>query len=197
MADEERREPVVDAAPDEEQEKRSERESETVRELKKQLEEANAKAEENWSEFLRARAELENMRRRAERDVAHARRYALEKFAGELLAVKDSLEMGAEAARDENTDVDKLREGTELTLRMLEQAMDKFDIKALNPHGEKFDPEQHEAMAAQESREHDPNTVMHVVQKGYLLGERLLRPAMVIVSKPESKPQGGGIDEQA
>jgi len=197
MADEERREPVVDTGPDVNQEKQPEQESDEVRELRQQLEEAKAKAEENWSQFLRARAELENMRRRADRDVEHARRYALEKFAGELLAVKDSLEMGAEAARDENTDVAKLREGTELTLRMLEQAMDKFEIKSLNPHGEKFDPEKHEAMAAQESDKHDPNTVMHVVQKGYLLGDRLLRPAMVVVSKPESKPQDGGIDEQA
>jgi molecular chaperone GrpE len=166
--------------------------------LQQALDAARAEAEESRDQFLRARAELENVHRRAQRDVEQARRYALEKFAAELLAVRDSLEMGVAAADEPGADVAKLREGSELTLRMLAQAMEKFDIRPLDPRGEKFDPERHEAMAAQESAEHDPNTVIHVVQKGYLLGERLLRPAMVIVSRAASEPPAGGqIDEQA
>lgn len=165
--------------------------------LRKRLEEAEARAEDNWNQFLRARAELENVRRRAERDVEQAHKYAVEKLATELLAVKDSLEMGVAAANEPGADVAKLREGSELTLKMMNQVMERFDIKAMNPQGEKFDPERHEAMAAQESSEHDPNTVIHVVQKGYVLNDRLLRPAMVIVSKPSSGSNGGQLDEQA
>ncbi|MBA1146412.1 nucleotide exchange factor GrpE [Ectothiorhodospiraceae bacterium WFHF3C12] len=169
---------------------------ESVAELRQQLEEARTKAEENWNQFLRARAELENVRRRAERDVEQAHKYAIEKLATELLSVKDSLEMGVQAANEPGADVAKLREGSELTLKMMNQLMERFSIKPMNPQGEKFDPELHEAMAAQESAEHDPNTVIHVVQKGYVLHDRLLRPAMVIVAKP-GNGSGGGIDEQA
>lgn len=169
-----------------------------VEALRTQLEEAQAKAEENWNQLLRVRAEMENIRRRSERDVEQARRYGVEKLAGELLAVRDSLEMGVNAAQEEGADVEKLREGSELTLRMLQQAMEKFDIQAVEPTGEKFDPSRHEAMAAQESAEHEPNTVLQVVQKGYLLGDRLLRPAMVIVSRGASGGgQGDQVDEQA
>ena len=151
--------------------------------LQAALDEAEARAEENWNQFLRARAEMENQRRRAEKDVAQARQQALEKLAGELLAVKDSLEMGVQAARGEEATVEKLAEGSELTLRMFDQALEKFSIEPINPEGERFDPEKHEAMAAQESTDAEPNTVLTVVQKGYRLGGRLLRPAMVIVAK--------------
>ncbi len=149
---------------------------------------AEARAEENWNQFLRARAEMENLKRRAEKDVAAARQASLEKLAGELLAVKDSLEMGLQAAGEEGADVAKLAEGSELTLRMFNQALEKFSIEELNPEGERFDPAAHEAMAAQEADDVEPNTVLTVVQKGYRIGDRLLRPAMVIVSKaaPES-----------
>lgn len=157
-----------------------------ITELREALTAAEEKAEENWNQFLRARAELENMRRRAQKDVQQAKVQATEKVIGELLAVKDSLEMGVVAANEEGADVDKLREGSELTLRMLEQSLGKFEVEAIEPSGEKFDPEKHEAMAAQESAEHEPNTVIHVVQKGYRIGERLLRPAMVIVSRQAS-----------
>lgn len=147
---------------------------------------AEARAEENWNQFLRARAEMENLRRRAEKDVAAARQASLEKLAGELLSVKDSLEMGLKAANEDGADVAKLAEGSELTLRMFNQALEKFSIEELNPEGERFDPAAHEAMAAQEASDVDPNTVLTVVQKGYRIGERLLRPAMVIVSKAPS-----------
>ncbi|AUB78409.1 MULTISPECIES: nucleotide exchange factor GrpE [Spiribacter] len=155
----------------------------TAETLSAELEAAEARAQENWSEFLRARAEMENLRRRAEKDVAAARQQSLEKLAGELLAVKDSLEMGLQAARDENADAARLAEGSELTLRMFDQALEKFNIEAINPQGERFDPERHEAMTAQETDEQAPNTVVSVIQKGYRLGDRLLRPARVIVAK--------------
>lgn len=169
-----------------------------VERLNGECEAARATAEENWNQFLRARAELENQRRRAQREVDQAQRYAIERFASELLGVKDSLEMGASAAQEANADLARLREGTELTLKLLKQVMDKFEIREINPQGERFDPERHEAMAAQESAEHDPNTVIHVVQKGYLLNDRLLRPALVIVSRSGNNgPSGETVDEQA
>ncbi|PWG61673.1 nucleotide exchange factor GrpE [Sediminicurvatus halobius] len=190
-------EPGPDAAA--ESPAKGETQPEAEPDLREALEAAEARAEENWNQFLRARAEMENMRRRAARDVEQARQQSLEKLAGELLAVKDSLEMGVDAANEESADVAKLREGSELTLRMFNQALEKFGIEELNPKGERFDPERHEAMAAQESTEYEPNTVVHVVQKGYRLGERLLRPAMVIVAKggSGSGQSGGNVDEQA
>lgn len=171
--------------------------SDETLELQKQLEEAQQKAEENWNNFLRARAELENIRRRAERDLEQAHKYGLERFAGELVPIKDSLEMGVAAAHEPGADVTKLREGVELTTKMLQQVFERFKIVELNPQGERFDPSKHEAMAAQESAEHEPNTVINVVQKGYLLNDRVLRPAMVIVAKPPASPSGGQIDEKA
>lgn len=168
-----------------------------VAELERELAEAQQKAEDNWNQFLRARAELENSRRRAEREVEQAHKFALEGFATQLLSVRDSLEMGVAAAQQPQADVASLREGTELTLRMLAQVMEKFGIVQVDPQGQKFDPTKHEAMAAQESDEVESNTVLNVVQKGYLLNDRLLRPAMVVVSKPATQPSGGQIDEQA
>lgn len=172
-------------------------ESDRVQELEEKLREAEEKAEENWNQFLRARAEMENARRRLQKDVEQAKRQGLEKLAGELLPVKDSLEMGLAAAQEANADVAKLSEGTELTLKMLAQALEKFEVEEIEPMGKKFDPERHEAMATQPSAEHEPSTVIHVVQKGYMLNDRLLRPAMVIVSKEAEQQQGGHIDEQA
>jgi molecular chaperone GrpE len=154
--------------------------------LEAALAEAQAQAEENWNQFLRARAEIENLRRRAEQDVATAKQKSLEKLASEVLSVKDSLEMGLAAANEEGADVAKLTEGSELTLRMFNQVLEKFSIVEVNPEGERFDPEAHEAMAAQEAGDVEPNTVINVMQKGYRLGDRLLRPAMVIVSKAPS-----------
>jgi len=134
---------------------------------------------------------MENIRRRSERELANAHKYALEKFAGELLPVIDSMEMGVAAAMDENADVSKLREGTEMTLKMFETAIEKFGIKSVHPHGEAFNPEHHQAMTMIDSPEHEPNTIIDVMQKGYLLNERLVRPAMVVVSSAKS---GKGAD---
>jgi molecular chaperone GrpE len=152
-------------------------------ELQALLEDARGKADEHWDQCLRLQADLDNLRKRAERDVANAHKYALERFAAELLPVRDSLEMGLAAFETEGADPEKLREGVELTLQMLTSAMGKFQIQEVNPQDERFDPDFHQAMSMQERDDVDPNTVVTVVQKGYLLNERLLRPAMVIVSK--------------
>lgn len=154
-----------------------------IERLRAELEAAQAKADEYRDRLMRTEAEKENVRKRAERDIDGARRYALEKFAGELLAVRDSLELGYEAACQDDADVDKLREGTELTLKMLTQAMEKFSIEEIDPVGEKFDPELHQAMSTQEAEGQEQNTVVSVIQKGYRLHDRLLRPALVMVAK--------------
>jgi len=154
--------------------------------LQQQLAEAEAKAKEHWDQLLRVKAEQENLRRRHEREVENAHKYALERFAQDLLPVIDSLEMGAEAAVSEGATLEKVREGTELTLKMLLSTMERFGIQAVHPEGEPFNPEYHQAMSMLESPEHAANTVMNVMQKGYTLNERLIRPAMVVVSKGAS-----------
>ena len=155
----------------------------SVEELAERLQAAEQKAADNWDQLLRTRAEMENLRRRTQRDLESAHKYALEKFISELLPVKDSLEMGLDVARQGTADIEKICEGTELTLNMLSNALGKFNVVELNPQSEKFNPEHHQAVAMQPSAEHEPNTVMAVMQKGYLLNERLMRPAMVMVSK--------------
>ena len=149
------------------------------------IEALQAKADENWDRYLRAAAEIENVRKRAIRDVEHARKYALENFSGELLAVKDSLEMGLVAA--ESADANSLREGSEATLKLLGKTLERFGIVEIDPEGEPFDPELHEAMTMQPSGDVEPGSVLTVIQKGYTLNDRLLRPARVIVaSEPEN-----------
>jgi molecular chaperone GrpE len=150
-------------------------------ELTALLEDARGKADEHWDQVLRLQAELENAKRRAERDLANAHKFALERFANELLPVRDSLEMGLAAFENENTE--KHKEGIELTLHMMSGVMDKFEITEINPQDEPFNPDFHQAMSIQEREDVAPNTVVTVVQKGYLLHDRLIRPAMVIVSK--------------
>ena len=154
--------------------------------IEDKLAEVQAKADDNWDQLVRTRAEMENIRRRSERDLANAHKYALEKFAQELLPVIDSMEMGVAAAMDENADVSKLREGTEMTLKMFEAAIEKFGIKGVHPKGEAFNPDHHQAMTMIDSPEHEPNMIIDVMQKGYLLNERLVRPAMVVVSSANS-----------
>lgn len=156
------------------------------------LDEAKAKADDHWNQLLRSKAEMENLRRRAERDVENAHRYALEKIAAELLPVRDSLELGFNAASASGgVESQKIVEGMDLTLKMLRGVMEKFNIVEVNPQNEKFNPALHQAMSAQENTEVDPNTVLAVYQKGYSLNDRLLRPAMVVVSRggPAKKQQ--------
>lgn len=147
------------------------------------LEDARSKVDEHWNELLRTRAEMDNLRKRSERELENAHKYALEKFANELLAVRDSLEMGVAAAQDDNADVVSLREGSELTLKILTQAMEKFGIQQINPEGEKFNPALHQAISMVEAPGAEANTVINVFQKGYQLNERLIRPASVVVAK--------------
>ncbi len=152
--------------------------------LQAELNAARAKAEEHWNNLVRLQAEMDNLRKRTSRDVEQAHRYALDKFVAELLPVIDSLELGINAA-DENSgeEAASLREGMELTLKKLQDAVAKFGVEPVNPQGEKFNPELHEAVSMQESAEAESNTVITVVQKGYTLNERLVRPAMVVVAK--------------
>ncbi|MBA3563915.1 MAG: nucleotide exchange factor GrpE [Gammaproteobacteria bacterium] len=148
---------------------------------------AEAKAGDNWNRYLRAVAELDNYRKRASRDVENAHRYANEKFAREMLNVKDSLEMGLEAAA--NADVQTLLEGKAATLKLLAAALERFGITEIDSEGEPFDPELHEAMATQESAEAEPDSVLTVVQKGYRINGRLLRPARVIVARAAERTE--------
>lgn len=146
------------------------------------LEDARAKADEHWDQLLRTRAEMENLKRRHTNELEKAHKFALDGFVRGLLAVRDSLELGHNAALDENADVEKLREGTELTLKLLTDVMAKFGVEQIDPRGEPFNPEYHQAMTTQPRDDLPPNTVVTVVQKGYSLNGRLVRPAMVIVS---------------
>ncbi|HGE2258564.1 TPA: nucleotide exchange factor GrpE [Pseudomonas aeruginosa] len=160
-----------------------------VQELEEQLAAAQDQA-------LRMVADLQNVRRRAEQDVEKAHKFALEKFAGDLLAVVDTLERGLEMSDPNDEAIKPMREGMELTLKMFDDTLRRYQVEALNPEGEPFNPEQHQAMAMQESASVEPGSVLKVFQKGYLLNGRLLRPAMVVVSKaPAETPPS--IDEQA
>ena len=152
-------------------------------ELTALLEDVRGKADEHWNQCLRLQADMENLRKRSERELANAHKYALDRFAQELLPVRDSLELGLAAFDNAATETGTLREGIDLTLQMLSAAMNKFDIREINPQDERFDPDFHQAMSLQERADVEPNTVVTVVQKGYLLNDRLIRPAMVIVSK--------------
>lgn len=149
-----------------------------------------ARAEENWDKYVRAVAELDNVRKRAARDVDNARKFALERFATDLLAVRDSFEMGLAAAQ--TADADSLLEGSRATLKQLASTMERFGVTEIDPRGEPFDPTRHEAMMTQPSREVEPGTVLNVYQKGYLLNGRLLRPARVVVAAAPDGEEGRG-----
>ena len=148
--------------------------------LIEQLNMAKSKAEENWDLLLRTKAEMENLRRRTQKDLENAHKFGIEKFVTELLPVMDSMELGLAA---EDASAENLKEGMTLTINMVSQMFEKFNIKMVDPMNEKFDPELHQAMTAQPTDEVEPNTVIAVMQKGYLLNDRLVRPAMVMVSK--------------
>jgi len=149
-----------------------------------ELQEVQARADENWDRYLRAAAETENVRKRAARDVENAHKFALENFARDMLAIKDSLELGIQAV--ESADVETLMAGKEATLKLLSTTLERFGIAELDPQGEPFDPEFHEAVSMQPSTELEPGSVLSVVQKGYSLNGRLLRPAMVVVVAAEA-----------
>jgi molecular chaperone GrpE len=152
--------------------------------LEDQIKAAELKAAEHHDAWLRAKAEAENIRRRAQEDIARAGKFAIEKFAGELLAVKDSLEA---ALASENQDAAALHGGVELTLRQLIAAFEKSGLAEINPLDEKFDPHRHQAIS-QIDADGEANRVVQVLQKGYVLYERVIRPAMVVVSKARPAP---------
>ncbi len=145
-------------------------------------------------QILRAQADSQNVRRRAERDVENAHKFALEKFVGELLPVIDNLERALAAANADEGANSSISEGVELTLKSFLDVLTKFKVEQIDPHGEPFDPQNHQAMTVIENPDAEPNTVLDVMQKGYGLNGRLLRPAMVVVSKPQSQKN---IDEEA
>lgn len=142
------------------------------------------KAEANWDKYLRAVAELENVRKRALRDIENARKYALENFSRELLSVSDSLELAADS---EDLDIESLRSGNKATLQLMISTMEQFGFEVIDPHGEPFDAECHEAISMQPSDQVEPGSVLTVFQKGYMLNKRLLRPARVIVASDPEK----------
>jgi len=152
-----------------------------VERLQQLLVEADQRAKDHWEQYLRAAAELDNVRKRAQRDIEAANRYGLEKFAAELLPVRDSLELAVQNSG--RADARSLREGQEATLRLLARALEKLGVTVIDPLGEPFDPARHEAMMAQPSNTAEPNSVLKVVQPGYELNGRLLRPARVIVAR--------------
>jgi len=147
--------------------------------LEESLKKAQRAAQEHHEAWLRAKAEADNIRKRAQTEIASAHKFALENFASELLAVKDSLEA---ALATENATVESMKAGVELTLKQLATVFDRFHITEVNPLGQKFDPHRHQAISTQES-DAEPNTVVQSLQKGYLLHERVIRPALVVVAK--------------
>ncbi|SFR59131.1 molecular chaperone GrpE [Marinobacter daqiaonensis] len=156
-----------------------------------------ARMQELKDQLLRNQAEMQNVRRRAEIDVEKAHKFALEKFVRELLPVADSLEKAVESTESQESRdelVVSIREGVEMTLDLFLKSLEKFNVRQLNPVGEPFDPQVHEAMSMVPAPDAEPNSVVAVVQKGYTLNERLVRPAMVVVAKAEGGPK---IDEQA
>ncbi len=156
--------------------------SEEIAELQQENERLNLEVREHADNALRASAELENIRKRAARDVENAHKYALERFLNGLLPVIDSMELGMNASQSAE-DIESLREGMDLTLKMLLDCLEKFGVKAIDPAGDKFDPEWHEAVSMQELEGADSGKVISVMQKGYELNGRLVRPAMVVVAK--------------
>jgi molecular chaperone GrpE len=159
--------------------------AEVMPSLEDMLKTAELKAQEHHDAWLRAKAETENVRRRAAEDTDKARKFAVEKFAGELLAVKDSLEA---ALANENQTAENLKAGVELTLRQLSNAFEKSRLVEIAPLGEKFDPHKHQAISQVEAPDAktEANTVLNVLQKGYSLADRVLRPALVVVAKAKA-----------
>ena len=146
------------------------------------LEVVQAEIDELKNELLRGRAEVDNIRKRAERDVEAAHKYGQERLAQDLLPVKDSIDMGLEAATNA-TDIEGLKEGMALTAMMFSDFFAKLQIRSIDPGGERFDPEFHQAMMTEEASDVEAGTVLRVMQQGYVLNDRLLRPALVVVAK--------------
>ena len=149
------------------------------------IDELRQTAEDNWNRYLRVAAEMDNLRRRSARELANAHKFAVERFAAAVLPVRDSIEAALAAA--DSADAETLLEGERVTLRLLDQALESVSVREIDPHGEPFDPNRHEAMSVLPSADAEPNSVLEVIQKGYAIHNRLIRPARVVVAK-----EGGG-----
>ncbi|SJM95853.1 nucleotide exchange factor GrpE [Crenothrix polyspora] len=160
----------------------------TIDELQEAVANAEQKAQDNWDKAVRTMAEMENLKRRTQKDLEDAHKFALTNFAKEMLSVLDSLVLGLQAATGDSEEVKKFREGSELTIKQFEAAFARFKIETLDPVGQTFNAEHHQAVMVQEVDGAEPNSVVTVFQKGYLLNGRLLRPAMVVVAKAAEKP---------
>lgn len=163
-----------------------------LKEAREKLEHVRQEAAESLDKYLRAKAEVENTRRRAEIDVANTRKFGIERFATELLAVRDSLELArtVDIQQENQSALEKMHEGLDLTLKLLDSVFEKFTLTVIDPQGEKFDPKRHQAMSVVENAAVPAGHVVQVIQKGYMLHERLLRPAMVMVAKAPEAKQG-------
>ena len=151
--------------------------------IEQQLEKAQETIKDYWDQMMRLRAEIENNRKRAERDVENAHKYALKGFVEDLLPVIDSMEMGQVASGADNATLESIREGSDLTISMFIQVLEKNGLEQVDPIGEKFDPDKHQAISMVENTDAESNTIVEVMQKGFLLNNRLVRPAMVVVAK--------------
>ncbi len=151
--------------------------------IQQELEKAQLTIKEYFDQMMRLRAEIDNNRKRAERDLENAHKYALKSFIENLLPIIDSMEMGQQAATAGNASLDSIREGMDMTMNMFVQVLEKHGLEQIDPMGAAFDPEQHQAISMLENTEAEPNTVVEVMQKGFALNERLVRPAMVVVAK--------------
>lgn len=146
------------------------------------LVEAQSQAAQHYDSLLRLQADMENLRRRTEREIDNAKKFALERIVNDLLPVLDSMEMGLQASAQAANEQDTIRQGLEMTVKMFQDVMQRFSVEAVDPIGQKFNPQEHEAMTMQPSAEHEPNTVIFTVQKGYKLHGRVVRPARVVIS---------------
>lgn len=161
----------------------AEAEDEAEESVERQLEKAQATIKDYWDQMMRLRAEIDNNRKRAERDLENAHKYALKNFVENLLPIIDSMEMGQTAAAADNATLESIREGSALTMNMFMQVMEKNGLQQIDPLGENFDPEKHQAISMIEAEGADSNVIIEVMQKGFLLNDRLVRPAMVVVAK--------------
>lgn len=161
----------------------AETEDETGETMEQQLAKAQVTIKDYWDQMMRLRAEIENNLKRAERDIENAHKYALKNFVENLLPVIDSMEMGQVAAGADNATLESIREGSSLTMSMFVQVLEKNGLEQIDPLGEKFDPDRHQAISMTAVENTESNTVIEVMQKGFLLNDRLVRPAMVVVAK--------------
>jgi len=163
---------AAEAEPDEQEES-----------IEQQLEKAQETIKDYWDQMMRLRAEIDNNRKRAERDIENAHKYALKNFVENLLPIIDSMELGQTAAAADNATLESIREGSALTMNMFVQVLEKNGLEQIDPVGEKFDPERHQAISMIEVEDAEPSSVIEVMQKGFRLNDRLVRPAMVVVAK--------------